>query len=121
MRSWFSGLTLLAAIVCGAVRAEAADRTWDVQLKHISGTSPNCVPSAQLAAREGDGKFSLVSPAQNFVLWSLPTAADGSAAGETINAYNQAPVKVSVPAGTAPRPFEVLDKSTMCGYRWDPL
>ena len=121
MRSWFSGLSLLAAFVCAPAPAHAADRSWEIQLKLVSGTAPPCVPTAKLAVREGDGKFTLFSPTQNFELWSLPMAADGSVAGETVNAFNKAPVKVSVPAGTAPRAFEVLDKSTMCGYRWDPI
>jgi hypothetical protein len=121
MRSWLSGFVLLAALVGAGARAEAAERTWSVQLKLVSGTAPTCVPSARLVVREGDGKFRLLSPTQNFEIWSLPMAADGSVAGETVNAYNKAPVKVSVPAGTAARAFDVLDKSTMCGYRWDPV
>lgn len=114
-------LGLLVALLGAQAYAQPAERSWRVYLKIISGQNNWCIFGGHFWAREGDGKFKMFNPENRVELWSLPMAADGSVAGETKFPGSNRPIRVTIPAGSNPRAFDILDLSMACRYRMEPM
>ena len=111
----------LAGGLLGVSAQAQAPGHWRVYLGLVSGPIGYCTGAAHLWVRETNGKFSLFDARNKAESWTLPMAADGSiAAAETRDDLNRRPVRVTVPAGSGPRPFDILDLNQACRYRMEP-
>lgn len=113
----------LGCLLSGPGRADTPGH-WPVYLALESGSSGVCIDTANLWVGEGAGKFSLYV-SKSFAAWTLPMAADGSiAAAETLDQSTPSfrrHIRVTVPAGSGPRAFEILDMTFACRYRLKPM
>ena len=85
---------------------------WREQFLHFRG--PYWV-------REGNGTFEMFNPENRVELFALPMSADGSVAGEIKFPGSNRPWRVIIPAGSAPRDFDILDLAYACRYRMEPM
>ena len=105
----------------GASAQAQAPGHWRVYLSLTSGPIGYCTSVAHLWVRESNGKFSLFDARNKAESWTVPMAPDGSiAAAETRDDLNRRPVRVTVPPGSGPGNFDILDLSQACRYRMEP-
>ena len=113
---------LLGAHAYAQAPAQApAERSWRVMMKLISGTGSFCNYGNVNTVREGNGKFRLMNREGATEVWAIAQAADGSVSGETRSHGANRPLRVTVPAGTSPRAFDVLDLQQVCRMVFEPM
>lgn len=121
MKSLAVVLALLVGLLGPLAHADQAERSWRVYLKLTSGQNNFCIFGGHFWAREGKGIFKMFNPENRVELFSLPMAADGSVAGEIKFPGSNRPWRVTIPAGSAPREFDILDLAYACRYRMQPM
>lgn len=99
--------------------AMAGGARWSTHIHIVSG-STLCV-ARRAEVEEANGKFSLMVAGTNISNWTVSLLTDGSASGETkapaLGAFSAAIIRVSITAGSGPRPFEFWNLTHGCHYR----
>lgn len=111
-----------ASCLLGASAQAQAPGHWRVYMSLHGGPATFCQDVAHLWVREGDGKFHLFDARNRFEGWSLPMAADGSITALEVRdgLRGNKQVRVTVPPGSGPRSFAVLELGYACRYHFEP-
>lgn len=113
----------LAGCLLGVSAQAQTPGQWRVSMALLSGPGNYCQDGANLWVREAEGKFRLFDARNRFEGWSLPMAADGSITALEVQDALRAnrKVRVTVPPGNGPRPFDMLELGQACRYRMSPF
>jgi|EndMetStandDraft_8_1072994.scaffolds.fasta_scaffold41796_4 hypothetical protein len=120
LRAWLFGLSSLHALAIASPVLSQPAREWPAYATLVSGQNTFCSNGGPVLIVEGEGTFTAMTRNKKLTGWSVPMAADGSARADTKSAFVNRPVRIVVPAGTAPRTFETVDLSQACRFRFDP-
>ncbi|MCX7361586.1 MAG: hypothetical protein NTV97_06915 [Alphaproteobacteria bacterium] len=112
----------VAGCLLGASAQAQAPGQWRVYMSLQGGPATFCQDVAHLWVRESDGKFRLFDARNKFEGWSLPMAPDGSIKAVEVRdgLRGNKQVRVTIPAGTGPRSFDVLELGYACRYHFEP-
>lgn len=117
MRLVWGPIAALSAWI-GSAAAQPAPAPWFVNMKLVSGPS-SCSANYTRAVREDAKGFNFLDAEGKAIVWTVSTAADGSVAPVETKGGNQR-LKVSVPAGKGPRPFDVQNLGSGCVWKAEP-
>ncbi|NDH63199.1 MAG: hypothetical protein EBY18_16485 [Alphaproteobacteria bacterium] len=121
LRTIAAVLPLAAAIAfASAVRAQAPQE-WPVAIEHAPGNASTCAPgSGDPMIEVADGVMSLRFASFPQPIWTVKLAPDGSFDAVVPSFADSNGARITVPAGTAPRPVATRQQSQPCGYRLAP-
>jgi hypothetical protein len=117
MRLVWASIAGLSAWI-GSAAAQQTPAPWFVNLKLLSGPS-NCPANFIRAVREQGNGFTFLDAEAKSAIWTVSMAGDGSVAPVETKGGSQR-LKVSVPAGKGPRPFDVQNLGSGCVWKAEP-
>jgi hypothetical protein len=81
-----------------------------------------CITADFAWIRTEPGKLRFFDANNKKQIWAANMAEDGSVKdAEVRSGYSNHLYRVSVPAGTAPRAFDLVDLTSVCRYRVEPV
>lgn len=115
----------LLALVSGAAvvppALAQASREWPIAIEHAPGNAPTCAPgTGNPMIRVADGVMSLRFASFPQPIWTVKLAPDGSFDAVVPSYADPNGARITVPAGTGPRPVATLQQSHPCAYRLVP-
>ena len=118
----------IAAILAFASGAAAtpsvldqASQEWPLVIEHAPGNASTCAPGAgDPIIRVTGSVMSLRFAAFPQPIWTVTLAPDGSFNAVVPSYADPNGARITVPAGTGPRPISTLQQSHPCGYRLVP-
>ncbi len=115
-----SAVALVLALAPGIAAAQAPQE-WPIVVEHAPENAATCAPgSGTPAIRVQDGSLSLVFASFPQPIWSVKPAPDGSFDAVVPSYADANGVRITVPAGTGPRPIQTRQQSKPCAYRLVP-
>ena len=94
---------------------------WPISIEHAPGNASTCAPgTGDPMIRVGDGAMSLRFAAFPQPIWTVKLAPDGSFDAVVPSYADPNGTRITVPAGTGPRPIATMQQSHPCGYRLIP-
>lgn len=98
-----------------------ASQEWPIVIEHAPGNASTCAPGAgDPIIRVTGGAMSLRFAAFPEPIWTVTPAPDGSFNAVVPSYADPNGARITVPAGTGPRPITTLQQSHPCGYRLVP-
>ena len=98
-----------------------ASQEWPVAIEHASGNASTCAPgTGEPSIRVADGALSLRFASFPQPIWTVKLAPDGSFDAVVPSYADPNGARITVPAGTGPRPVATRQQSHPCGYRLAP-
>lgn len=118
---WLSVFGVLCVALWGIGNTSKANAQlqWKGQWALVSGSN-QCNAADFVWIREGGGKFRFFDSRNAKQIWAVDQAPDGSVNAEVRSGYSNRPYRVTVPAGTQPRGFDMIDLTWVCRIRIDP-
>lgn len=114
-------LLIFAFATLGLAPGASAQEQWRVQWKLISGSN-FCNVADFGWIRAGAGKFRFFDTHNKKEIWAADMSEDGSVKDVQVRSgYSNRPYRVTVPPGTAPRAFDLLDLTYVCRIRMEPV
>lgn len=109
-----------AMAFASAVQAQASQE-WPVAIEHAPGNASACAPgSGDPMIQVADGVMSLRFVSFPQPIWTVKLAPDGSFDAVVPSFADSNGARITVPAGTGPRPVATRQQSHPCGYRLVP-
>jgi hypothetical protein len=115
-----SGAAVASSVLAQAPQAQASQE-WPIVIEHAPGNASTCAPGAgDPIIRVAGGAMSLRFAAFPQPIWTVTLAPDGSFNAVVPSYADPNGARITVPAGTGPRPITTLQQSHPCGYRLVP-
>ncbi len=113
-------IVALLVFASGPAFAQPAQE-WPVTIEHAPGNASTCAPGAgNPVIRVADSALSLRFAAFPEPIWTVTPAPDGSFDAVVPSYADPNGARITVPAGTGPRPISTRQQSHPCGYRLIP-
>ncbi len=110
----------ILGLATGVAYAQAS-LEWPVVVEHAPGNASSCAPgTGDPMIRVKDGALSLWFASFPQPIWTVKPAPDGSFDAVVPSYADSKGARITVPAGTGPRPITTRQQSQPCGYRLVP-
>jgi hypothetical protein len=101
--------------------AEPPAHYWIAHITSAPTSGDACIGTNLVSIREGGDRLTILDIADRLVVFSAPTAADGSISDETYSPALRGQVKIFAAPGNTPRLIEAVNLSTGCRYSLEPM
>lgn len=113
-------IAAVLALAPGIAFAQAVQE-WPIVIDHAPGNASTCAPGTGASMiRVRDNSLSLVFAAFPQPIWTVKLAPDGSFDAVVPSYADSKGARITVPAGTGPRPIATQQQSQPCAYRLVP-
>lgn len=115
------GIVALLALASGAALAQPA-LDWPITIEHAADNASTCNAGSggDPMIRASDGTLSLRFAAFPQAIWTVKPGPDGSFDAVVPSYADPNGARITVPAGTGPRPISTRQQSHPCSYRLVP-
>ena len=113
-------IAAVLALAPGMAVAQSVQQ-WPVVIDHAPGNASTCAPgTGNPSIRVQDGAMSLTFASFPQPIWTVKLAPDGSFDAVVPSYADSKGARITVPAGTGPRPIATQQQSQSCAYRLIP-
>ena len=121
-KSSMKTLAIAAVLVLAPGMAFAQSvQQWPVVIDHAPGNASTCAPgTGNPSIQVQDGAMSLTFASFPEPIWTVKLAPDGSFDAVVPSYADSKGARITVPAGTGPRPIATQQQSQSCAYRLIP-